>query len=152
CGLMVGSRAAVARVEADPLMRALRVDKMTLAALEATLHLALDPERAARAIPLWSFLTTPLPSLVGRAAALAETFRSELGLDATVLETAACLGGGSAPAAPIASAAVRVGPPFPAPGLTEGDWARALRLGDPPVVTRVQGGAVLFDLRALPEA
>jgi L-seryl-tRNA(Ser) seleniumtransferase len=149
CGLLVGTAAAVARVERDPLMRALRVDKMTLAALEATLLLALDAERGGRRIPLWSFLNTPLEALRARAGRLAEAFRAELGLDASVVETTAYLGGGSLPVEPIPTAAVRVGPPFPAAYGSEGAWARALRTGDPPVVPRVQDGAVLFDLRAL---
>jgi L-seryl-tRNA(Ser) seleniumtransferase len=151
CGLLVGSREAVARVERDPLMRALRVDKMTLAALEATLLLALDPERGGRRIPLWAFLGTPLETLRARAEGLAEAFRAELGLSASVIETTAYLGGGSVPVEPIPTAAVRVGPPFPSPFGSEGSWARALRTGDPPVVPRVQDGAVLFVLGALAE-
>jgi L-seryl-tRNA(Ser) seleniumtransferase len=151
CGLLVGSRDAVARVESDPMMRALRVDKMTLAALEATLLLALDPSVGGRRIPLWAFLNTPLTTLLARAERLAETFGKSLGLNASVVEATAFLGGGSVPAEPIPTAAVRVGPPFPPPAATEGDWARILRLGDPAVVPRVQGGAVLFDLRALGE-
>src|SRR5207248_9423301 len=63
CGLLVGSQAAVDRLASDPLMRALRVDKLTLAALEATLHLALDPELGGRRIPLWAFLNAPLAGL-----------------------------------------------------------------------------------------
>jgi L-seryl-tRNA(Ser) seleniumtransferase len=149
CGLMLGTRDAIARVSSDPLMRALRVDKMTLAALEATLRLALDPALAASRVPLWSFLTTSLGSLRDRAKRLADSLRTRLNLDATVVETTAYLGGGSVPAEPIPTAAVRVVPPLPAPWTSEGEWARALRLGDPPVVARVQGGAVLFDLRAV---
>jgi L-seryl-tRNA(Ser) seleniumtransferase len=151
CGLLVGSRDAVARVESDPLMRALRVDKMTLAALEATLLLCLDPALGGRRIPLWAFLNTPLPALVARAERLAETFRDTLRLNASVMEGTAFLGGGSVPAEPIPTAAVRVGPPFPPPAASEGEWARLLRLGTPAVVPRVQGGAVLLDLRALTE-
>jgi L-seryl-tRNA(Ser) seleniumtransferase len=151
CGLLLGKREAVRRAEADPLMRALRVDKMTLAALEATLRLALDPALAARRIPLWSFLDTPLASLRDRAGRLCEAFRTGLGLAATVVEGSAYLGGGSAPGEPLPTAAVRVSPPLPAlwASESEGAWARALRNGDPPVVPRVQGGAVLFDLRAI---
>jgi L-seryl-tRNA(Ser) seleniumtransferase len=124
---------------------------MTLAALEATLRLAIDPALAGRRIPLWSFLNAGLSSLIQRAERLAETFRAELGLNASVVETTAYLGGGSVPVEPIPTAAVRVSPPFPPEAASEGDWARILRLGDPPVVPRVQGGAVLFDLRALAE-
>jgi L-seryl-tRNA(Ser) seleniumtransferase len=151
CGLLVGSKAAVGRVASDPLMRAMRVDKMTLAALEATLHLALDPALGGLRIPLWAFLNAPLDGLRERAGRLAEAFRIELGLNASVVETTAFLGGGSVPVEPIPTAAVRVAPPFPAAAPSESALARTLRLGDPPVVPRVQGGAVLFDLRALAE-
>jgi len=152
CGVLLGSRVAIARVEADPLMRALRVDKMTLAALEATLHLALDADRAGGHIPLWRFLTTPTAMLQARAEVLATTFRDELGLNATAVEDRAFLGGGSLPVEPIPTFVVRVEPPFPAPHASEAAWAGALRRGDPPVVPRVQRGAVLFDLRALTES
>jgi L-seryl-tRNA(Ser) seleniumtransferase len=148
----VGSEAAVARIEADPLMRAMRVDKMTLAALDATLRLAVDPALGNRRIPLWAFLNTPLDALRSRAQRLAEAFRAELGLNATVVEAMAFLGGGSRPAEPLPTSAVRVASPFAAHLGSEAALARALRLGDPPVLPRVQGGAVLFDLRALPEA
>jgi L-seryl-tRNA(Ser) seleniumtransferase len=150
-GILVGSLEAIQLARKDPLMRALRVDKMTLAALEATLHLALDPTLAGSRIPLWSFLNASRESLLDRAGSLAETFRSEFGLDATVIESTAFLGGGSAPLEPLPTAVVRVGPPFRAGLKSEGDWARMLRLGDPAIVTRVQGGAVLFDLRAVAE-
>ena len=151
CGILLGSREAIDRVGRDPLMRALRVDKMTLAALEATLTLALDPALAGDRIPLWAFLDVPPADLVRRAEALAGRFRAEWGLEASVVEGSAFLGGGSTPAEPIPTASVRVGPPFPAAHPSEAAWARALRLGEPPVVARVQGGAVLFDLRAIPE-
>ena len=67
CGIMAGTARTVGRVEADPLMRALRLDKMTLAALEATLLLARDPDQAQERIPLWSMITTPVEALAERA-------------------------------------------------------------------------------------
>lgn len=149
CGLILGAGAAVSRVTSDPLMRAMRVGKMTLAALEATLRLALDPALGGRRIPLWSFLNTPIERLRERAERLAGAFRDELNLSASVIEATAYLGGGSVPTEPIPTAAVRVVPPYPAPFASESALARGLRLGNPPVVPRVQGGAVLFDLRAI---
>jgi L-seryl-tRNA(Ser) seleniumtransferase len=133
-------------------MRALRVDKMTLAALEATLRLALDPDLARTRIPLWSLLTTPIDQLRARAGRLAATFRETFGLNADMAESTAFLGGGSTPLSPIPTAVVRVRPPFPAPWTTEASFARALRTGDPPVVARLQEGCLLFDLRAMAEA
>jgi L-seryl-tRNA(Ser) seleniumtransferase len=151
CGLILGSHAAVARVERDPLMRALRVDKLTLAALEATLRLALDPALANSRIPLWAFLNASPDAVAARAERLAGRFRDELGLGATVEATEAFPGGGSAPGEALRSWGVRLDPPPRAPALGEAEWARALRAGEPPVVPRVQGGAVLLDLRAVPE-
>jgi L-seryl-tRNA(Ser) seleniumtransferase len=125
---------------------------MTLAALEATLSLARDSRLAVQRIPLLAFLSTPIEALRGRAERLVEALRSDPGLSAELLATQAFLGGGSVPAEPIPSMAVRVVAPFPAVAPTETAWSRALRVGAPPVVPRVQGGAVLFDLRAVPEA
>ena len=151
CGIMVGSREAIGRIEVDPLMRALRVDKMTLAALEATLRLAMDPDHAVERIPLWTMIATPLPVLTARAEALAAAFRDQLGLNAVPSTSESSIGGGSAPVRPIPTAVVAVSPPFPthqSPG-SESAWARALRRGDPPVVARVQKGLVLFDVRTI---
>lgn len=150
CGLLLGSRAAVGRVSADPLMRAFRVDKLTLAALEATLHLALDAGHGHRRIPFWSFLNTPVETLRSRAEALADRLRAELGLAAWPVDTTAQVGGGSVPGEAIPSAAVRIDPPWPAGLGSEGALARALRLGRLALVPRVQAGAVLLDLRAVP--
>lgn len=151
CGIMLGSREAIGRIEVDPLMRALRVDKLTLAALEATLRLAEDAGHAADRIPLWAMIAAPLDDLSARAEAMAEVFRSEMGLDARAVPSEAFIGAGSVPARAIPSAAVAVSPPFPVPGRerSEAAWAEALRLGDPPVVGRVQDGRVLLDLRTV---
>ena len=149
CGIMAGTARAVGLIEADPLMRALRLDKMTLAALEATLMLACDPDRATERIPLWAMISTPVEALSARATEVAAIFRSELGLNAAVVPAESYLGGGSAPVQAIPSAAVAVSPPFPIGNGSESELARALRQGDPPVVARVQKGLVLFDLRTI---
>jgi L-seryl-tRNA(Ser) seleniumtransferase len=151
CGILVGTRAAMGQIQCDPLMRALRVDKMTLAALEATLRLVLDPALARERIPLWSLLTTPMDQLRDRAERLAALFRETFGLNADMAESTAFLGGGSTPFEPIPTAVVRLRPPFPAPWATEEAFARALRIGDPPVVARLHEGCLLLDLRALTE-
>lgn len=149
CGLLIGRAEVVRRIEANPLMRALRVDKMTLAALEATLRLALDPSRASREIPLWAFLSTPVEVLRGRADRLSGRLRDEFGLIASAVDSVAYVGGGSAPDEAIPSVAVRIEPPLPGrcPGASEA--SRALRVGAPGVVGRVQAGALWFDLRAI---
>jgi L-seryl-tRNA(Ser) seleniumtransferase len=151
CGILVGSREAIGRIEADPMMRALRVDKMTLAALEATLRLATDADHARGCIPLWAMIATPPDALMARAEALAAVMRSELGLNASALPSEAYIGGGSVPIHPIPSAAVAISAPFPvgAEGPSDAAFADALRRGDPPVVGRVHKGEVLLDLRTV---
>ncbi len=151
CGILLGTAGVITKIEADPLMRALRVDKMTLAALEATLGLIRDGAHGAGAIPLWRMLSTPLLQLEARARRLVDVLRLELGLNASVVNAESFIGGGSVPVQPIPTVAVSVAPPFPPALGTEGMWARALRSGDPPVVSRIQGGAVLFDLRTVAE-
>ncbi len=151
CGIMAGSRKAINRVEADPLMRALRLDKLTVAALEATLHLAMDQERAATRIPLWRMAAIPAEELIGRASALVSSINDELGANAAVVPAESFLGGGSTPLQAIPTMAVAIAAPFPAPFQSETSLAQALRQGDPPVVARVQKGLVLFDLRTIPE-
>jgi L-seryl-tRNA(Ser) seleniumtransferase len=152
CGILAGRARAISRIASDPLMRALRVDKMTLAALEATLRLARDEPRAADRIPLWGLLTVPLELLQVRAEALAAELRLDPGLKAEVINEASYLGGGSVPGQAIPSVAVRVEPPYPPPVTSAQDYARRLRLGEPAVVGRIQQGAVLVNLRAVATA
>jgi L-seryl-tRNA(Ser) seleniumtransferase len=150
CGVIAGVRGAIELIESDPLLRALRIDKMVLAALEATLRLALDPERAAARIPLWSMAGVPVEVLLARAAGLAQVLRDRLGYCAAVVRSESFLGGGSAPIQPIPSAAIAISAPFPAPHESEAGLAMALRRGDPPVIVRVQKEVVLLDMRTIP--
>jgi L-seryl-tRNA(Ser) seleniumtransferase len=150
CGILVGRANVLHRVESDPLMRALRVDKMTLAALETTLDLI--STGAGGRVPLWRMLQIPLADLEMRARKLAACLATELSLNVSVEASESFIGGGSVPLQPIPTFAVRVAPPFAPPHASEGAWARALRLGDPAVVPRVQHGTVLFDLRTVSES
>jgi L-seryl-tRNA(Ser) seleniumtransferase len=149
CGILLGTTAVIQRIEADPLMRALRVDKMTIAALEATLGLLASGESGAGQIPLWRMLGTTLPELQARAEKFVDVLRGELGLSASVIAAESFIGGGSTPVEPLPTMAVAVAPPFPLPYSSEGAWAKALRIGDPPVVPRTSRGCVLFDLRTV---
>ena len=151
CGIMAGSERAVRRVESDPLMRALRLDKMTLAALEATLSLACDRETAADRIPLWSMVSAPLARLAARAERIAALFRVDCALVAEVVEAESYLGGGSAPVRPIPTMAIAISPPFPGESSSATGFAQALRRGDPPVIARVHKGRVCFDMRTIAE-
>ena len=94
-GVIAGRRSR-SKIEKDPLMRAFRLDKMTLAALEATLRLYLNKERALREIPVLRLLSIPPKELRRRAEALAERLRAA-GLTAAAAEDSAYVGGGSLP-------------------------------------------------------
>jgi L-seryl-tRNA(Ser) seleniumtransferase len=145
CGVIVGKATLIQKIEADPLMRAFRLDKMTLAALEATLRLYRDPERALREIPTLRMLTTPLPELKRRCEAFAEWLRAIPGVSVGVREDVAYVGGGSLPDVGVPTAVLALS----AEGVSEGDLAARLRTGAPAVVGRVQDGRVLLDLRCV---
>jgi L-seryl-tRNA(Ser) seleniumtransferase len=141
-GVILGRAGAVARLRKNPLLRALRVDKLTIAALEATLALYRDPELAVRLIPALAMLTAPEAAVRTRAADLTAALRSA-GIGADVVESVASVGGGAFPTARIASAAVRLA----------GDAVtieERLRAATPPVVARVADDHVLLDMRSVP--
>jgi L-seryl-tRNA(Ser) seleniumtransferase len=145
-GIIAGKAALVQRVEKDPLMRAFRLDKMTLAALEATLRLYRDPQRALREIPTLRMLTVPLAELRQRAEAFAAKLRAVPGVAAVeVKQDVAYVGGGSLPDVGVPSAVVAV----TAARIGEEELAARLRRGTSAVVGRVQDGRLLLDLRTV---
>ncbi|WP_285483855.1 L-seryl-tRNA(Sec) selenium transferase [Amycolatopsis sp. NBRC 101858] len=129
-GLLFGDADVIERLRRHPAARALRVDKLTLAALEATLRGPEPPVRAA--------LGAALGELRTRAEALATSLRSA-GIDAEAVTSTAVVGGGGAPGVDLPSAAVAL----PA------RYATALRLGEPPVVGRIVRDRCLLDLRTV---
>jgi L-seryl-tRNA(Ser) seleniumtransferase len=144
-GIIAGGGVHIAKIERDPLMRAFRLDKMTLAALEATLRLYRDPAKALREILTLRMLTTPLEELQRRCSAFAERLRALPGVVAEVRSDVAYVGGGSLPdvAVPTAVIALAVA------GVSESELAARLRTGTPSVVARVQDGKLLLDLRTV---
>jgi L-seryl-tRNA(Ser) seleniumtransferase len=144
-GCLVGRQDLVARCRHNPLARALRSDKLTLAALAATLALYQDHDQAIRSIPVLAMLTLDPPELTRRAAHLASLCPAQV--RATIMPGESAVGGGSFPGAVLATTlvAIEAGPVGP-DGL-----ALRLRLGQPPVVARVAGDRVLLDPRTLPE-
>ena len=135
-GIVVGRADLVERLRRHPLQRALRADKLTLAALEGTLQLYLDPERALREVPVLRMLTENVAAVRARAERLAAAAGGE------VEETVARAGGGTLPLAELPSFACAV----------EEALAEALRLGDPPVIGVVRDGRCLLDCRTLTDA
>jgi L-seryl-tRNA(Ser) seleniumtransferase len=138
-GIVVGRREAVDAASRHPLARALRIDKLSLAALAATLALYRDPELARRELPVLAMLTAGEPELQARAERLAGATGGR------VVRSTARVGGGALPLLELPGPAVALDPPV------EGAeaLARALRQGDPSVVGRIQDGALLLDPRTL---
>ena len=127
--------------------RALRLDKMTLAALEVTLRTYADPVAAASEIPVLRMLSTPQAEIRARATALARAIAARVG-DAAAVDVAddvSRAGGGALPMADIPSAVVRIAPRT----LSAVDLERTLRLAEPPIVARIKDDRVLFDPRTL---
>jgi L-seryl-tRNA(Ser) seleniumtransferase len=124
-----------------------RIDKLDLAALEATLRLYLDPERAWERVPVLRMLGASVAGLRARAEQLAHR-AARLGAQAQAVPCESEAGGGSLPGSALPSWGVRLRHP----SLSAQALSAALRAGDPPVLTRVQDEAVLVDLRSvLPE-
>jgi L-seryl-tRNA(Ser) seleniumtransferase len=145
-GLIVGRKEWIQKIEKDPLMRALRLDKMTLAALEATLRLYLDSERALRELPLLRLLDTPQEAWRRRAEALAARLQTISGLsDVRAVEDIAYIGGGSLPDQASPTWVVEI----QAKGLSDTELALRLRCGEHPVVSRVRDGKVVLDVRTI---
>jgi L-seryl-tRNA(Ser) seleniumtransferase len=142
-GLVCGAPELVARLRGHPLFRALRVDKMCYAALEATLSAYLR-ERTDE-IPLLRMLGLPLAGIERRCGALAEALGEET---ATIQKVRSMIGGGSAPGKSLPSAALALAPRT----MSAEDLAAELRLLPIPIITRIENDRVLLDLRTVDEA
>lgn len=146
-GILLGRREAIGRLRNDPMARALRIDKLTVAALEATLELYLSATKARDLIPTLAALSEPIEHLDRRARRLAAALQAALPTGTfSVDRDESFAGGGSLPAWPLPTAVVRwkpVGPP------SVDELTCRLRLGRPAVLTRIQDGDILFDLRTV---
>ncbi|MDR1044527.1 MAG: L-seryl-tRNA(Sec) selenium transferase [Candidatus Adiutrix sp.] len=147
-GLIVGRRDQVAQLRAHPLARALRVDKMTLAALEATLRLYLDPEEARRRIPTLAMLFIGSEELRAKAESLRAALSGRPGLGLELVPSENQVGGGSAPERPLPSWAVAV----TVPGLSPDALEKALRLNEPPIVARIVKDRLFLEVRTIDPA
>lgn len=149
-GIVLGRKEMVQRIRRHPLHRALRVDKLTLAALEATLRLYLDPERAVQEVPVLRTLATPADDVKRRARRLKQRLQSILpaeGITVRLREGESAVGGGSLPGQQLPTTLVCV-------RLSDGNahqLARALRWQEPAVFTRIEQEEVVIDPRTLLE-
>ena len=135
-GLLIGRQAAIDKARKHPLARALRIDKLSLAALQATLRLYRDPDRARREIPVLAMLSASEGELQARADRIAVVPQ------ASIVSATAKVGGGALPLLELEGPVVAV----------PDEWAEPLRLGDPPVVGRIREGKLLLDPRTLTDS
>lgn len=146
-GIIAGRRDIVAQLKAHPLMRAVRIDKLSLAALEATLRLYRPPYDPMKAIPVLRMLSEPNAKVEERARSLAKALL-DLGLaDVTVQASAAYVGGGTLPEQDLPSFTVSIH----LPDLSARDLMAALRQGPTPVIGRIERDRVMLDLRTVLE-
>ena len=145
-GIIAGREAVLAAIRKHPLMRALRVDKLTYAALEATLE-EFAAGRADTTVPVAAMLAMPIEEIARRADALAETL-SARGVQATVADGESTIGGGSAPGVTLPTRLVQIRHPV----LTAFALESHLRRCEPPIITRIENDRVVLDLRTVDAA
>ncbi len=149
-GLIVGRKEYVDRLRQHPMARALRLDKMTLAALEATLQLYLDPDRARQELPTLRMLATPAETLHARSSRLLPLLREAVGeqMEVEMIEATAPVGGGALPLAELPGWVLACRPA----ALSLNRLTRYLREATVPVIGRIQDDRLLIDPRTLDEA
>jgi len=145
CGIIFGKADLLDTIKRNPLLRALRVDKLTLAALSATLTLYLEPDRLTE-IPLFAMLATSVDALRQRAAAICLTLRErKTALRVEPCTTESATGGGTLPLARIPSAGIAIKTSDATPEAV----ALHLRKFQPPVIGRIDDGSLIIDLRTV---
>ena len=150
-GLIAGRAELIERMRRNPMKRALRVDKMTLAALEAVLKLYSDPQRLRDSLPTLRSLTRPLPDIESQARRLLPAVQAALGdaADTAIVELKSQIGSGSLPVDLIASCGIAVSVPGKRRSAAAAEIAAAFRALPVPVIGRVREGTFIMDLRCL---
>ncbi len=145
-GIIVGRKDLVEKIRKNPLARAVRTDKMTIAAFEATFMEYLDPEQAMKRIPVLNMLFQPVESIRERARKLAAGLRRQGAAAAiSVVRDVSRAGGGSLPDASFDTFAVAIIPS----DITVNDLEKRLRSGPLPVIARIREDALLLDARTI---
>jgi len=146
-GIILGKKKEINRIVQHPMARALRIDKLTLAALGATLRLLRDPQQAAHQIPLLQLLATPIENLRLRAENIASQLQQVTGIaKAEAIEEEAFLGGGSVPTQQIKTWCIAID--LDKESLNT--FHTRLRTGTPALIGRVHKDQLLIDLRSVP--
>ena len=146
-GMIVGKKDAVDKIRKHPMARALRIDKLTLAALEATLRLYLEPKKAFSSIPSLQMLCLPAEELAHRCEKLLADWHQALGglSELEIIPTHSTVGGGALPLAELPGWAISLQPKH----ISLNDLAVRLRQGSPPVIGRIQDDRYIIDPRTL---
>ncbi|QTJ43806.1 L-seryl-tRNA(Sec) selenium transferase [Dolosigranulum pigrum] len=148
-GILVGTKQYIDQLKRHPLLRALRVDKMTLAGLEATLQAYLKPEQAMKDIPLLQMLGQSEEKLARKAQMLVDDIRAlNKGYQVNIIEGQSQVGGGAFPEARLATHLVEISHP----DYSESTLEQKLRQAEFPIIARTSDGKVQFDVRTLLEA
>ncbi len=154
-GIILGKKDIIDKIKMNPLNRAVRIDKLTLAALESVLRIYLEPDKAIKHIPTLNTICLDFDEVKKRARRLARGLKriipNFLGLK--IVETTSRVGGGALPICPIKSLAVSIYykdvPKDTKVPKTISELEKILRKTDPPIITRIEEDALLFDVRTL---
>jgi L-seryl-tRNA(Ser) seleniumtransferase len=146
-GIIAGRADLIERIKRNPLTRAVRIDKLSLAALAATLRLYLPPNEPRRQIPVLRMITAPKSEVARRARAVAKRLRA-VNIETELADDVSYAGGGALPLAEIPTSVLRLR----IRGTSAAKLAQQLRNGDPPVIGRIADGALVLDLRTVAPA
>lgn len=144
-GLIVGRAELVDEIKRNPLARALRIDKLSLAALAATLRLYLPPNDPMEKVPILRMLSEDPSSVAARARSLSGRLRKLPGLEAALADDVTYSGGGALPMVELPTKTIHV----TVDGMSAGALAKRLRLADPPVIGRLTGDRLALDPRTI---
>jgi L-seryl-tRNA(Ser) seleniumtransferase len=150
-GFIVGRKALIEKINRNPMKRALRIDKMRIAILEATLRIYRDPDGLAEKLPTVRLLARPRPEIAALAERLLPAIASTLGgaFAVTQIECTSQIGSGALPTETVPSAGLAIRPIGRGAGRALASLTAALRKLPVPVIGRVADGALLLDLRCL---
>ena len=151
CGLIVGRKDLIAKIRKNPMKRALRIDKIRMAALEATLRLYADPDKLVKEVPTLRLLTRPQKDIEAQATRLLPALAAAVGeyADAMVIHCASQIGSGALPVDALPSAGIAMTPRGKNRNSAAERLSNAFRKLPVPVVGRVNDGAFMLDLRCL---
>ena len=146
-GIIVGKKSTVDQIKQNPLARALRIDKLTLAALESTLRLYRDEEKAVRMIPTLRMLTMNIGDIETRASNLVEELKNidKSRLEISLIERSSKAGGGALPLLELPSRCLSIR----LQGMSANALEKSLRENDPPIIGRIEDDAYIMDPRTL---